>query len=137
MPRRYRASCVLACSPFWNRYAAGPARKADAFIIRGNPLFQTNQAEIARLAVRHGLLTIEEARGFAAAGALVSYDPVGVPLAQRVAMIIDRILNGANPGDLPIEQPSTFGIVINASTAGALHVAMPPSLLLRADEVIR
>jgi len=112
-------------------------RKANALIIRGDPLFQTYQTEIARLAVQHGLPTIAEERRFAAAGALVSYGVVAAPLARRHAVLIDRILNGANPGDLPIEQPSTFELVVNARTASALHLAVPPSVLLRADEVIR
>ena len=86
----------------------------------------------------HGvnLPTIAEERSFAAAGVLVSYGQVVDPLTRRIAILIDRILNGAHPGDLPIEQPSTFELVINAGTARALKLMIPQSVLLRADEVI-
>ena len=112
-------------------------RHADALVVRGDPLFSSNREQIARAAVQHKLPTIAEERPYVEAGALVSYGPVTAVLAQRHAVLVDKILNGAMPGDLPIEQPSKFELVINLKTAKALGLAIPQSLLLRADEVIQ
>ncbi len=112
-------------------------RHADALVVRGDPLFSSNREQIARFAVKHKLPTIAEERRYVEAGALFSYGPVAPVLAQRLAALVDQILNGATPGDLPIEQPSKFELVINLKTAKALGLTIPQSLLLRADEVIQ
>jgi putative ABC transport system substrate-binding protein len=112
-------------------------RRVDALVVRGDPLFLSNREQIARLAVKHKLVTIAEERPFVEAGALVSYGPVVPVLTHRLAVLVDKILKGAAPGDLPIEQPSRFELVINLKTARALGLTIPQSLLLRADEVIQ
>ena len=111
-------------------------RRADALIVRGDPMFNSNREQIARLALQYALPTIAEGRAMAAAGQLLSYGPNGPASGRRVASIVDRILRGAKPGDIPIEQPTKFDLVINLKTAKALGLTVPKKLLLRADEVI-
>jgi len=111
-------------------------RHAEGLVLRGDPVFGSNREQIARLAVKHKLPTIAEDRPFVEAGALVSYGPVAPVLSHRLAVLVDKILRGAAPGDLPIEQPSKFELLVNLKTAKALGLAIPQSLRLRADEVI-
>jgi len=87
--------------------------------------------------LQYALPTIAEGRPMTAAGQLLSYGPNGPVFGRRVASIVDRVLRGAKPGDIPIEQPTKFDLVINMNTAKALAVTIPQSLLLRADEVIK
>ena len=94
-------------------------------------------AAIAKLAVKHRLSTIFEVRESPAAGGLLSYGPSIFDSTRRMAHYVDRILKGAKPGDLPVEQPTTFELVINLKTAKALDLTIPQSLLLPADEVIQ
>jgi putative ABC transport system substrate-binding protein len=92
--------------------------------------------QIADFAVKNRLPTIHALREYAEAGFLVSYG-LNLPAAyRRAAAYVDKILRGAKPGDLPIEQPTKFELVINLKTAKALGLTIPPSLLLRADQVI-
>ena len=91
---------------------------------------------IAKLAVNHRLPTIFEVREFPAIGGLLSYGPSIVDAMRRMAHYVDRILKGAKPGDLPIEQPTKFELVVNMKTAKTLGLTIPPSLLLRADQII-
>ena len=95
-----------------------------------------HRARIADLAVKRRLPTVHGARGYVDAGGLVSYWAHQADRYRRVASYVDRILKGAKPGDLPIEQPTKFELVINLKTAKALGLTIPPSLLLRADQVI-
>lgn len=107
-------------------------RRAEALIVRGDPMFFANREEIARLALQHALPTIAESRRMPEAGQLLSYGATGA--GRRIASIIDRILRGAKPGDIPIEQPTEFELVINPKTAKALALTIPQSLRLRAEE---
>jgi putative ABC transport system substrate-binding protein len=93
-------------------------------------------AEIAALAAQHRLPTIGRPKAFAKAGGFLAYGPNLPDLYRRAAIYVDKILKGAKPADLPIEQPTKFELVINLKTAKALGLTIPPSVLLRADQVI-
>lgn len=110
---------------------------ADALIVRGDPLFSSNRDQIAFLALKHALPTVAEGRQFVAAGCLVSYAPNYSAMGRDMATFVDKILKGAKPGELPIEQPKKFELAINLKTAKALGLTIPQSLLMRADEVIQ
>jgi putative tryptophan/tyrosine transport system substrate-binding protein len=111
-------------------------RRAQALFVQGDNLFSVNRVAIMSAALRYGLPTIG-AREMLEAGALVSYAHNQAEQYQRYAGFVDRILRGAKPADLPIEQPTKFDLVINLKTAKALGITIPQSLLLRADEVIQ
>ena len=98
--------------------------------------FTIHRSRIADVALRSRLPTISGETGYAQAGGLMDYGPNIVDSWQRAALFVDKILKGAKPGDLPIEQPTKFELVINLKTAKALGLTIPPSLLLRADQVI-
>ena len=101
-----------------------------------SPLFYIQRERIVGLAANNRLPAIYESNEFVHAGGLMSYGPSYPDLMRRAAGYMDRILKGAKPGDLPIEQASTFELVINLKTAKALGLTIPPSVLARADEVI-
>jgi len=111
------------------------SQKAEALIVRGDPMFYSNREQIARLALRYGLPTIAEGRDMPTAGLLLSYGPEDSAVARRGASIVNQILRGAKPGDIPIEQPTKFELVINASTAKNLGLTIPPSILARAERI--
>jgi len=110
-------------------------RASALFVGRGPTLFIARRVLI-ELAARHRIPAIWEARVMVEEGGLLSYGPSFPDLYRRVASVVDRILKGAKPGDLPVEQPTKFELVINLKTAKALGLTIPPSVLLRADEVI-
>ena len=110
--------------------------RVHALIVRADPIFTSNRDQIASLALKHALPTVAEGRLFVSAGCLASYAPNLSAMSRGVAIFVDKILKGAKPGDLPIEQPTKFELVINLKTAKALGITIPQSLLLRADEVI-
>jgi putative tryptophan/tyrosine transport system substrate-binding protein len=95
------------------------------------------RTQIARVALEHRLPTVGSEPGFVAAGNLVQYGPDLSESCHRAAFYVDRILKGAKPADLPVEQPTRFSLAINMKTAKALGLTIPQSLLLRADEVIQ
>jgi len=92
---------------------------------------------MAELAIKYRLPTMFALKNHVEAGGLMSYGPDYSDLLRRSAIYVDKILKGAKPGDLPVEQPTTFEFVINLKTAKALGLTIPPSLLQRADEVIQ
>ena len=112
---------------------------ATGFIVLGEPLFACcgNNTRINELAVRSGLAAMWPTRHGAEAGGLMSYGNTVFDRFRRAATYVDKILKGAKPGDLPMEQPTKFELVINLKTANALGLTIPPSLLFQADEVIQ
>ncbi len=111
--------------------------RAGALFIMPDPMFITNLKRIAGLAAKSRLPSIFQWSEFADAGGLVTYGPDRADMFRRAAAFVDKILKGAKPGDLPIEQPTKFELVINLKTAKALGLTIPQSVLLRADEVIQ
>jgi putative tryptophan/tyrosine transport system substrate-binding protein len=103
----------------------------------GTPIAFDNGARIAGLAVRYRLPTVSLHREQAQTGMLITYGPSMQEAFRRAAYFVDKILKGAKPADLPVEQPTKFELVINLKTAKALGLTIPQSLLLRADEVIQ
>jgi putative tryptophan/tyrosine transport system substrate-binding protein len=108
----------------------------DALMTVEDPLTINHRKRIADFAIGQLLPTLQGFREFVAAGALMSYGANVIDLARRAAGYVDKILKGANPADLPVEQPTKFDLVINLTTAKTLGLTVPPSLLARADEVI-
>jgi putative ABC transport system substrate-binding protein len=110
---------------------------AQALIVRADPVFLSNREQIIQLANQLALPTMTEGRQYVEAGALASYAPTSAEVRRQTAALVDRILRGAKPADLPIEQPTQFELVINLKTAKTLGVSVPPSVLQRADEVLQ
>ena len=108
----------------------------QAALVISNPLSYANRSEIVRLAIQSRIPTIYEVRSFAADGGLMSYGPNFLQLARDSAVYVDKILKGTAPGDLPVQQPTKFELVVNLRTAKAIGLTIPESFLLRADEVI-
>jgi putative ABC transport system substrate-binding protein len=117
-------------------FAAMRRDRAQALVVQVNPLSNDRSREIAELAARHRLPAMYDIRIFVDAGGLASYGPSIAHSYRRAASYVDRILRGAKAADLPVEQPTTFELVINLGAARALGLTIPQSLLLRADEVI-
>ena len=114
-----------------------PTTGTEAILNAGDPLISSQSAKIIAFADKYRLPTLFENRLFVDQGALMSFGPNFPGLHRRAADYVDKILKGAKPGDLPIEQPTKFELIINMKTANALGFAIPQTLLLRADEVIR
>jgi putative ABC transport system substrate-binding protein len=110
--------------------------RAEALYVCNDPLVTTNRIRINTLASGMGLPTMYNVREFVEAGGLMSYGPNFLVLYRRAADFADKILRGAKPADIPVEQPTKFELVINLKTAKALGLEVPPALLARADEVI-
>ena len=112
------------------------AKQADALFVVGDPLTFTHRTRINTLALAARLPTSYSTRGFVEAGGLMSYGPNFSASFRRTADYVHKILLGAKPGDLPVEQPTKYDLVVNMTTAKALGLTLPESFLLRADEVI-
>ncbi len=112
-------------------------RRAGAAIVLADPLFFREAPTLVRLAAEQRLPVMYALREVVVAGGLISYGASFSDLFRRAATYVDKILRGASPGDLPVEQASKFELVINLKTATTLGLTMPQSLLVRADEIIR
>ena len=118
-------------------FAAMAGKRVGAFVVLGGPLTYNRRHQIADFALKHRLPAIALVNEYTQAGLLMSYGPNLPDLYRRAASYVAKILRGAKPGDLPVEQPTKFELVINLKTAKALGLRIPQSLLLRADEVIQ
>jgi putative ABC transport system substrate-binding protein len=111
--------------------------RAQALIVQTNPFIGDNRQRIAELAAQHRLPTMFEVRNMVDSGGLISYGASFPDLHRRAAFYVDKILKGAKPADLPVEQPTKFEMVVNLKTAKAIGITIPQSVLLQADEVIQ
>jgi putative ABC transport system substrate-binding protein len=109
---------------------------AQGLVVLPNPVTLTHQTQIVELAAKNRLPAMYPWPEFTEIGGLMAYSTNRTEMYRRSAAFVDRILKGAKPADLPIEQPTKFELVINLKTAKALGLTIPPSLLLRADQVI-
>jgi putative ABC transport system substrate-binding protein len=123
-------------SEFDGTFAAMAKGRAGALIVVADAMFIRHPARLAALAVKTRVPALGQHRELAEAGGLMSYAPSHYHLGQRAATYVDKILKGARPADLPVEQPNKLELVINLKTAKALGLTIPPSLLARADQVI-
>jgi putative ABC transport system substrate-binding protein len=117
-------------------FAAMARARTQAVLVLGAPIFFAERQRVAELAIKHRLPTMSTLKEVMEAGGLMSYGPNFEDLFRRGAIYVDKILKGSKPADLPVEQAATFELVINLKTAKALGLTIPPSLLLRADQVI-
>jgi putative tryptophan/tyrosine transport system substrate-binding protein len=127
---------VTRSDEFDEAFALMKAKGVGAVIEMSRPLIYANRQRIAQLAIVGGLPMICSARESVEAGGLLYYGASFTDILRRSAHYVDKILKGVKPADLPVEQPTKFEFVINRKTAKALGLTIPPSLLLRADQVI-
>jgi putative ABC transport system substrate-binding protein len=128
---------VAGVAEFENAFKMARSERAGAIHVLPTPYFYTYRARLIELAAQYRLPACYEFREFVQDGGLMSYGPSINEMFGRAASYVDRILKGANPGDLAIERPAKFELVINLKTAKALALTIPQSLLLRADEAIQ
>lgn len=119
------------------RFEAISNERADAVLVLSTPLFIGAAGQLATLALKHKLPSMFAAREHAEAGGLISYGPDRADLYRRATIYIDKILRGAKPSDLPVQQATKFELLINLQTAKRLELTIPPAMLLRANEVIQ
>jgi len=122
---------------FDEAFAAMARERAGALVMVVDPFTLFHRQRLAELVAKHRLPTISEGREFVEVGGLMSYGPSLRANFRRAAALVDKIFKGAKPADLPVEQPTRFELVINMKTAKALGLTIPPSVLIRADQVIQ
>jgi putative ABC transport system substrate-binding protein len=127
---------VRGPNDFDGAFEAATRLRADALITVEDPLTVGHRTRIAEFAAERQLPSVHGVREFAAAGGLISYGANLADLFRRAAYYVDKILKGAKPADLPVQQPTKFEMVINLKTAKALGLEIPPTVIARADEVI-
>jgi putative ABC transport system substrate-binding protein len=133
---RAQSIAVRSAMEFDSAFAVMSQEGAGAVLVLSTPLFMGGARRLAELALSHKLPAMFGPREHVEAGGLMSYSPDRADLYRRAAGYVDRILRGANPADMPVEQATKFELVINLKTAKALGLTIPRSLLARADQVI-
>ena len=128
---------VRGLDDFAGAFAAARTARAEGLIVLAGPGLGEHRAQLAALAAQHHLPAMYFRREFVAVGGLMSYAASQHAMARRAATYVDKILKGAQPAELPVEQPTKFELVINLKTAQALGITIPPMLLYQADEVLR
>jgi putative ABC transport system substrate-binding protein len=118
-------------------FSAAKKERAEVLVTINSPLVSSQLRRIVDLAAKHRLPTMHQESRWAEAGGLMSYGTDYSGLYRRAAIYVDKILKGAKPADLPVEQPTKFELVINLKTAKQIGVTIPPNVLARADRVIR
>jgi len=117
-------------------FHAATTGRAEGLLVLASPFLNANRHVVTELAARRNLPATYEAKTFVEVGGLMSYGPSFTDMYRRAAAYVDKILKGAKPADLPVEQPTKFELAINVKTARTLGLTIPPSLLVRADQVI-
>ena len=117
-------------------FAAMTKERAGALVVLADAILYNQRKQIAELAAKSRLPSVSVLREYAEAGGLIVYSADFLDLERRAAYFVDKILRGAKPADLPVEQPTKFDLIINLKTAKAIGLTIPPSLLLRADQII-
>jgi len=134
---KIQPSEVQQANQFQSAYAAMARDRADALVISRNPFTNSHRKALIDLAAKHRLPAICDGTAWTNSGCLVSYAQNRTESYRRVAVLVDKILKGAKPADLPVEQPTKFEFVINLKTAKQIDLTIPPNVLVRADRVIR
>jgi putative ABC transport system substrate-binding protein len=133
---KLQALVVRTAEELEGAFAAILREKPDALLILADRVFLHNRKRMMDFATQHRLPSVNAYRELVEAGGLLSYGPSYEDMHRRAADYVDRILKGAKPGVLPIEQPTKFTLVVNLNAAKLLRIDVPPTLLARADEVI-
>ena len=133
---RFQSVEVRAPGELETAFAAISKARSEAVIVVGDPITFPARAQIAMLAVRYRVPFVASWREWAEAGALLSYGPTSLERWRRAAVYVDKLLKGASPSELPVEQPATFELVLNLRVAKALGITVPPSIVQRADRII-
>ena len=128
---------VSHADDFARAFSAIAATRGEAVVVIQAPLMFANRNQLVSLAQKHRLVSVYANTDYAEAGGLMAYGVSAAEGWRRAATFVDKILKGAKPGDLPVEQPTKFELVINLKTAKAIGLTIPPSLLRRADRIIQ
>ena len=134
---KLRIAEVRGVNDFENAFSTLVKKGAGALIELPNPLFHANRKRIVEFALKHKLPSIFHSKDFVEAGGLMSYGAEFIDLYRRAAIFVDKILKGAKPADLPVEQPKKFEFIINQKAAKQIGLTIPPNVLARADRVIK
>jgi putative ABC transport system substrate-binding protein len=134
---RIQPVAVRSATEYESAFSAIVRERAGGVLVLSTPLFIAGAKPLAELAMTHKLPSLFGPRHHVEAGGLMSYSPDRADLWRRGAIYVDKILKGAKPADLPVQQPTKFELVINLKTAKALGLTLPPSFLARADQVIQ